>query len=98
MKVIVTGAEGSIGSHVALRLLDRGDEVVGVDNLNAYYEVRLKEARLAWLSHSAKVSIVKAGIEDSAAVNRIFADARPVRVVHLAAQAGVRHSIQDLGA
>jgi UDP-glucuronate 4-epimerase len=98
MKVIVTGAAGFIGSHVALRLLERGDEVVGLDNLNAYYDVRLKEARLARFSHLGKFSFVKAGIEDSAAVNRVFADARPARIVHLAAQAGVRYSIEDPGA
>ena len=98
MKVIVTGAAGFIGSHVALRLLERGDEVVGLDNLNAYYDVRLKEARLARLSHLGKFSFVKAGIEDSAAVNRVFADARAARIVHLAAQAGVRYSIEDPGA
>jgi len=98
MKVIVTGAAGFIGSHVALRLLERGDEVVGLDNLNAYYDVRLKEARLARFSQLGKFSFVKAGIEDSAAVNRVFADARPARIVHLAAQAGVRYSIEDPGA
>jgi UDP-glucuronate 4-epimerase len=98
MKILVTGAAGFIGSQLALRLLERGDEVLGLDNLNAYYDVRLKEARLARLTQSRKFSFVKAGIEDSAAVNRIFADARPGRVAHLAAQAGVRYSIQDPGA
>jgi UDP-glucuronate 4-epimerase len=91
--VVVTGAAGFIGSHVSRRLLAREQEVIGLDNLNAYYDVRLKEARLAPLKQSKKFSFVKAGVEDSAALQRIFAESRPVRVVHLAAQAGVRYSI-----
>ena len=91
--VVVTGAAGFIGSHVARRLLAREQEVIGLDNLNAYYDVRLKEARLARLRQSKNFSFVAASIEDSEALRRIFAEAGPVRVVHLAAQAGVRHSI-----
>jgi UDP-glucuronate 4-epimerase len=92
--VVVTGAAGFIGSHVCRRLLQREQEVVGLDNLNAYYDVRLKEARLARFRQSKKFSFVAAGVEDSAALARIFAEAGPARVVHLAAQAGVRYSIQ----
>jgi UDP-glucuronate 4-epimerase len=93
MKVLVTGAAGFIGMHCAERLLARGDEVVGVDNLNDYYDVRLKQARLARLS--GKFRFVKADIAARAAVERLFADERPQRVIHLAAQAGVRHSLKD---
>ena len=94
MKIMVTGAAGFIGSHVARRLLERKWEVIGLDNSNAYYDVRLKEARLARLRQSGNFSFVKAGVEDSPALQRVFAQARPVRVVHLAAQAGVRYSIE----
>jgi UDP-glucuronate 4-epimerase len=92
--VVVTGAAGFIGSHVSRRLLARGQEVIGLDNLNAYYDVRLKEARLTRLRQSKNFSFVAASVEDSAALQRIFAEAGPVRVVHLAAQAGVRYSIE----
>ncbi|MEQ1881129.1 MAG: NAD-dependent epimerase [Burkholderiales bacterium] len=93
MKILVTGAAGFIGSHVALALLRSGFEVVGIDNLNHYYDVRLKQARLARLMRHKTFSFVKSAIEDSAAVRKVFLDHRPDRVVHLAAQAGVRHSI-----
>jgi UDP-glucuronate 4-epimerase len=93
MKVLVTGAAGFIGMHCAERLLARGDEVVGVDNLNDYYDVGLKHARLARLA--GKFKFVKADIAHRAAMERLFADERPQRVIHLAAQAGVRHSLKD---
>lgn len=93
MKVLVTGAAGFIGFHTARALLDRGDEVVGIDNLNSYYDVKLKEARLAELSTRDHFGFVKVGLADKAAIDTLFADHRPERVIHLAAQAGVRHSL-----
>lgn len=93
MKALVTGAAGFIGSFVALRLLARGDEVVGVDNLNDYYDPSLKRARLAPLTKHARFVDVRADIADRAAIAEVFEVHRPDRVVHLAAQAGVRYSI-----
>lgn len=94
MAIFVTGAAGFIGSHVCQRLLERGHQVAGLDNLNAYYDVRLKEARLARLRQSRNFFFVAASVEDSPPLERLFAEARPERVVHLAAQAGVRYSIE----
>ena len=93
MKVLVTGAAGFIGFHTARALLDRGDEVVGLDNLNPYYDVNLKRARLALLGPRNRFTFVEADVADDAAVDRLFAEQRPERVIHLAAQAGVRHSL-----
>ncbi|MBE5316846.1 MAG: NAD-dependent epimerase [Xanthomonadales bacterium] len=95
MRVLVTGAAGFIGSTLSHRLLDRGDEVLGYDNLNDYYDVRLKEARLARLTPRAGFSFLKASLEDRAAMEQAFAGFRPQRVVHLAAQAGVRYSLEN---
>ena len=95
MKVLLTGAAGFIGMHVALRLLERGDEVVGLDNLNDYYDVRLKEARLARLTPLAGFRFVKMSVEDRDGMAALFAAERFDRVVHLAAQAGVRYSLQN---
>jgi len=89
----VTGAAGFIGSHAARQLLDRGDEVVGVDNLNDYYDVSLKEARLGWLRPFDRFRFERLDIADRAAMEELFARVRPQRVVHLAAQAGVRYSL-----
>ncbi|MGC1275736.1 MAG: NAD-dependent epimerase [Planctomycetaceae bacterium] len=94
MKFLVTGAAGFIGSHVSLALLDRGDEVVGLDDLNPYYDVSLKQARLARLESRPGFTFVKAGVEDKSAVADTFASLGPFdRVIHLAAQAGVRYSL-----
>ena len=93
MKVLVTGAAGFIGSHVAQRLLDRGDEVVGVDNVNDYYDPKLKEARLARLAVADGFRFERLDIADADAMRRLFSDAKPQRVVNLAAQAGVRYSL-----
>jgi UDP-glucuronate 4-epimerase len=93
MKILVTGAAGFIGFHAAKFLLDRGDEVIGLDNLNAYYDVTLKEARLKQLSPRNGFHFVKADLQDRAAIERTFAEYKPQRVLHLAAQAGVRYSL-----
>jgi len=95
MKVLVTGAAGFIGSAVVERLLARGDEVVGIDNLNPYYDPRLKEARLQRICARAPFENKRIDIADSAAMEAAFAAVRPDRVVHLAAQAGVRYSLDN---
>ena len=96
MSVLVTGAAGFIGYHVALALLERGEAVVGIDDLNAYYDVGLKKARLAGLEAHAGFAFHKLDISDKSAVAAMF-EAHPDmdRVVHMAAQAGVRHSLID---
>ena len=93
VKLLVTGAAGFIGFHTARRLLERGEEVVGLDNLNAYYDPALKAARLAQLRGHAGFRFVEADIADRAAMEELFRTQKFQRVVHLAAQAGVRYSI-----
>ena len=95
MKVLVTGAAGFIGYHTAKALLDRGDTVTGIDNLNAYYDVRLKEARLAELDGRNGFRFEKIDIADRKAMASLFEREKFDRVVHLAAQAGVRYSIDN---
>ena len=95
MRVLITGSAGFIGSEIALRLLERGDEVIGVDCLDPYYDVTLKEARLARTRDHANYSDIRARIEDRAAMAETFAEYQPQRVVNLAAQAGVRYSIEN---
>jgi UDP-glucuronate 4-epimerase len=95
MKVLVTGTAGFIGSALALRLLERGDEVVGIDNLNDYYDVELKKARLARLTPHGRFTDIRADLEDAALIERSFTEHRPDRVVNLAAQAGVRYSLEN---
>ncbi|HEY1070138.1 MAG TPA: NAD-dependent epimerase [Thermomonas sp.] len=95
MSILVTGTAGFIGSHVAHALLARGETVVGFDNHNDYYDVRLKEARLARLQALPGYVHVQADLADRAAVEQVFAHHRPRRVVHLAAQAGVRYASQN---
>jgi UDP-glucuronate 4-epimerase len=95
MRVLVTGAAGFIGSALGLRLLARGDEVLGVDNLNDYYDVTLKQARLDRLTPPPNFRFAKIGIEDRPALEKTFHDFRPQRVVNLAAQAGVRYSLEN---
>ena len=93
VKLLVTGAAGFIGFHCAQRLLDRGDEVVGLDNLNAYYDPTLKAARLEILARYPAFRFVKADVADREAMENLFLKEKFQRVVHLAAQAGVRYSI-----
>src|SRR5437016_12248862 len=93
MKILLTGAAGFIGFHVSQRLLDRGDEVLGVDNLNDYYDPKLKESRLALLEVRDGFRFFREDIADAEAMRKLFASERPQRVVNLAAQAGVRYSL-----
>ena len=95
MKILVTGTAGFIGSHLALRLLERGDEVVGIDNLNDYYDVTLKQARLARFIDHPHYTHVTADLADRDAIEAAFAIHKPQRVVNLAAQAGVRYAAQN---
>jgi UDP-glucuronate 4-epimerase len=95
MRVLITGAAGFIGMHTTLKLLARGDEVIGVDNLNDYYEVSLKEARLARLQPHPNFSFHQIDIADRSEMEALFADVRPTRVINLAAQAGVRYSLTN---
>ncbi len=92
MKVLVTGTAGFIGSHVAMRLLARGDEVIGLDNLSDYYDVNLKRARLARFEGQAGYTHITADLADRAAVEDVFTKHTPQRVINLAAQAGVRYA------
>ncbi|MGB0866872.1 MAG: NAD-dependent epimerase [Granulosicoccaceae bacterium] len=95
MKVLVTGTAGFIGSTLAHKLLARGDEVVGIDNLNDYYDVSLKQARLDRLTPKSGFTDVRASLEDKAAIDKVFQEHKPDRVVNLAAQAGVRYSLEN---
>ena len=95
MNILVTGAAGFIGFHVSRALLERGDTVTGFDCVNDYYDVGLKEARLALLRQMPGFTFVKGALEDAAAVNALFAGKPFDRVIHLAAQAGVRYSLKN---
>lgn len=95
MRFLVTGVAGFIGFHTAKALLDRGDEVIGLDNLGAYYDVKLKQARLKQLEERNGFKFQKLDLVDRSEIARLFAQERPVRVIHLAAQAGVRYSLEN---
>ena len=95
MKVLVTGAAGFIGSALSIRLLDRGDEVIGIDNLNDYYDPKLKEARMARHLNHSNFTHVNINLEDREGIKQLFEKEKPQGVVNLAAQAGVRYSIEN---
>ena len=95
MRTLITGVAGFIGMHCALRLLELGDQVVGLDNINDYYEVSLKQARLAKLQSKSNFDFCKVDVANSNAVAELFQMKKPDRVIHLAAQAGVRYSLEN---
>ena len=95
MKILVTGAAGFIGSALSIRLLDRGDEVIGIDNLNDYYDPKLKEARMARHLNHSNFTHVNINLEDREGIKKLFEREKPQGVVNLAAQAGVRYSIEN---
>lgn len=95
MRVLVTGAAGFIGAALSKRLLAQGDEVIGVDNLNDYYEVQLKKDRLGQLEHEQNFHFLKLDISQKEEMVSLFKEQQPERVVHLAAQAGVRYSLKN---
>ena len=98
MKVLITGAAGFIGNALALRLLERGDEVIGIDNLNDYYDPLLKEARLSRTQSHPAFTDIRIDLEDRQGIADLFVQYKPDGVVNLAAQAGVRYSLQNPGA
>jgi UDP-glucuronate 4-epimerase len=98
VKVLVTGVAGFIGMHCAQRLLERGDEVLGIDNFSPYYSIELKQARLARLEDKPGFRFSRVDIADSSSLKKIFESEKPEAVLHLAAQPGVRYSLENPGA
>lgn len=96
--ILVTGAAGFVGFHLTRRLLDTGHRVIGIDNLNDYYDPSLKQARLALLETDERFVFRRVDLADHAALTRVFDEVNPAVVVHLAAQAGVRYSLENPGA
>lgn len=95
MKILVTGAAGFIGMTTSLKLLARGDEVIGLDNMNDYYDVVLKQNRLKRLTSHANFKFVQLDVEDRSGIESLFAEEKFEKVIHLAAQAGVRYSLKN---
>ena len=95
MKVLITGAAGFIGMHTSIKMLERGDTIIGIDNLNDYYDVSLKHARLERLKKYENFIFVKVNIEDKSSIKQVFTYHLPDKVIHLAAQAGVRYSLEN---
>ncbi|PIS08269.1 protein CapI, partial [Candidatus Berkelbacteria bacterium CG10_big_fil_rev_8_21_14_0_10_33_10] len=95
MKILVTGIAGFIGSHTADALLKRGDQVVGIDNFNDYYDPKIKEDRIKRLQKSYQFSLYRTDISDYTAVEKIVRKEKPDKICHLAAQAGVRYSLEN---
>ncbi|WP_319938023.1 NAD-dependent epimerase/dehydratase family protein [Sphingomonas sp. S2-65] len=94
-RILVTGSAGFIGFHTCLRLLNQGATVLGIDNLSAYYDVSLKEGRTAILGEKPRFSLARISIEDMSALEQAWMEFKPDVVIHLAAQAGVRYSIEE---
>ena len=95
MKVLVTGSAGFIGSALSIRLLERGDQVIGIDNHNDYYDPALKEARLARHANHKNYTHLRIDLADRVAIEQVFDEHKPQGVINLAAQAGVRYSIEN---
>ena len=95
MKVLVTGSAGFIGSALCIKLLERGDQVIGIDNHNDYYDTALKEARLARHANHGNYTHLRINIADRSAMEQAFKEHKPQGVINLAAQAGVRYSIEN---
>ena len=95
MKILVTGAAGFIGFHTAKQLLERGETIVGLDNFNDYYDVNLKESRASVLDDFDNFRMVRIDLADRSAMEALFANENFEKVIHLAAQAGVRYSIEN---
>lgn len=95
MKILITGSAGFIGSHVSAYLLARGDEIIGIDNINDYYDTSLKESRLENLKKNSHFTEARINLEDRDTINQLFSTHKPQRVINLAAQAGVRYSLEN---